>query len=164
LGPCAAGIRAGISRLLAKTREGVIQQKMNKRFRQIFGCSPVNSEYGRESRKRIGLIAVISAILAVVVIGSMVYSSGLFREGPVMLVISTKGEDIVAKPLNEIPDGTIFVEGVLGTTTVEIKQGNVHVLSSPCENHICMNTGWISNPGQIIVCLPNEVVVRLIKN
>ncbi|QUL99412.1 MAG: NusG domain II-containing protein [Candidatus Fermentithermobacillus carboniphilus] len=37
----------------------------------------------------------------------------------------------------------------------------VKVSESPCENHICVNTGWISRPNEIIVCLPNEVVVRL---
>lgn len=136
----------------------------SKKSRQALGCNSGSPGSSKERGKKVRLIIILSAILAVAIIGSLVYSAGLFREGPVMLIIQAKGQDVISKPFDEIPDGTIPVEGVLGTTTVEIKQGKVHVLSSPCENHICMNTGWISNPGQIIVCLPNEVVIRLAKD
>ncbi len=136
----------------------------SKKSRQALDCSRGNPGSKKEREKKVRLIVILSAILAVAAIGSFVYSAGLFREGPVMLIIQAKGQDVINKPLGEISDGTIPVEGVLGTTIVEINQGKVHVLSSPCENHICMNTGWISNPGQIIVCLPNEVVIRLVKD
>lgn len=122
-----------------------------------------NSKCNSRNNKKIRLVTALSAVLIAVIACGFVYSSGLFRKGKVMLVISAKGKDLLSKPLKEIPDGTIPVEGVLGTTTVEIKQGTVHVLDSPCGNHICMHTGWISSPGQIIVCLPNQVVVRLVK-
>ncbi len=147
-----------------RSNELSMSQATNKKPRQALDCSGERSGSTKEHKKKVRLIIILSAILAAAVIGSFAYSTGLFREGPVMLVIQAKGQDVVCKPLGEIPDGTIPVEGVLGTTTLEIKEGKVHVLNSPCKNHICMNTGWISNPGQIIVCLPNEVVIRLVKN
>lgn len=122
-----------------------------------------NSKSNNRSNRKIRLVTALSAILVAVIACGFIYSSGLFRKGTVMLVISAKGKDLLSKPFEDIPDGTIPVEGVLGTTTVEIKQGRVHVLDSPCGNHICMHTGWISSPGQIIVCLPNQVIVRLVK-
>jgi len=134
-----------------------------KKHARGFSLCPNQPRGNGGNSRRFRLVAALSVILAVAAGGILAYSSGIFREGPVMLVISAKGQSVVSRPLKQIAEGTIPVEGILGTTIVEVKQGRVHVLSSPCENHICMNTGWISNPGQIIVCLPNEVVVRLVK-
>ena len=33
---------------------------------------------------------------------------------------------------------------------------------SDCKNQICVNTGKISRAGEIIVCLPNYVIVEII--
>ena len=57
---------------------------------------------------------------------------------------------------------TIAVPGPLGTTLVVIHNGAVHVSASPCHNKICVDTGAISYTGQLIVCVPNKVVVRVI--
>ena len=57
-------------------------------------------------------------------------------------------------------DGIYSVEGVLGETTFEIKEGRVHIIDSPCKNKICVNQGW-SSP---LVCLPNNVTITLEDN
>lgn len=44
--------------------------------------------------------------------------------------------------------------------TVEFYQGKVRVKESTCDNQICVRTGWISNAGQTIVCLPYKIVVE----
>ena len=54
-------------------------------------------------------------------------------------------------------DGTYSVEGQLGETTFEIKDGKVHIIDSPCKNKICINQGW-STP---LVCLPNNVTITM---
>lgn len=56
---------------------------------------------------------------------------------------------------------TLAVPGPLGDTFVIIHDGEVHVSESPCPNKICIKTGHISLSGQIIACVPNEVVVRV---
>ncbi|MGI5920878.1 MAG: NusG domain II-containing protein [Syntrophomonadaceae bacterium] len=59
------------------------------------------------------------------------------------------------------PNRLINVSGPLGTSKVEIKPGAVRMKSSPCPDHCCMETGWISRPKSLIVCLPNRIVVEL---
>lgn len=49
------------------------------------------------------------------------------------------------------------VEGPLGITTVEVKDGQVRIIDSPCSGKTCINQGW-SSP---IVCLPNKVIVTI---
>lgn len=49
--------------------------------------------------------------------------------------------------------------GPVGTTTIEILDGRVHVHDSDCRNKICIAAGWISHPGEWIICLPNNVFI-----
>ncbi|HBX24598.1 MAG TPA: NusG domain II-containing protein [Desulfotomaculum sp.] len=42
---------------------------------------------------------------------------------------------------------------------IEIKNGQVRVKESNCPNKICVNTGWLSKPGQMSVCVPNGLKV-----
>jgi len=48
------------------------------------------------------------------------------------------------------------------TVVVEIADdGRARVRSSDCPDKVCVKTGWIEHPGEIIVCLPNRVVVEI---
>ncbi len=47
-----------------------------------------------------------------------------------------------------------------GEITVEIKDGRVHMLHSSCEEQICVNQGFIQDPGSSIVCIPNQTIIE----
>ena len=48
-----------------------------------------------------------------------------------------------------------------GDYTLEINHGHVCIQRAPCANQDCVHTGWISRPGQSIVCLPGRFIVEL---
>jgi hypothetical protein len=54
---------------------------------------------------------------------------------------------------------TVRVAGPLGTTVVELSGGRVRVVSSPCENQICVAAGHLRAKGVWAACLPNRVFV-----
>jgi len=56
---------------------------------------------------------------------------------------------------------TVAVPGPLGDTVVQIADGSVRVLSSPCQNKICVRSGAVARPGQWIACLPNRVFIEV---
>jgi hypothetical protein len=58
-------------------------------------------------------------------------------------------------------DRVITVKGPLGETKVQIDGGKVRILSSPCPNHYCVRMGDISAGGATLLCVPNQVVVRV---
>jgi hypothetical protein len=58
-------------------------------------------------------------------------------------------------------DGVSETKGPLGVTRIEVRGGRVRVLSSPCPRQACRHGGWIGGAGEMIVCLPNEIVIRL---
>ncbi len=47
---------------------------------------------------------------------------------------------------------------------VTMREGKVAITESDCPGTDCVYTGWISEPGRSIVCLPNRVEVRLVGN
>jgi len=56
---------------------------------------------------------------------------------------------------------TLRIAGPLGDTVIEIAQGAVRVVSSPCPEQSCVRAGRVSAPGQWLACLPNRVFVTL---
>ncbi|MCH3918825.1 MAG: NusG domain II-containing protein [Spirochaetia bacterium] len=58
-------------------------------------------------------------------------------------------------------DKELTFTGLLGPTTIEIKDGKAAFIESPCKNKICIKMGWISRPGQFAACLPNGVLITI---
>lgn len=58
-------------------------------------------------------------------------------------------------------DGVFDVAGTLGTTRIEVRDRRLRVLSSPCPRQLCRHEGWVGSAGQLLVCAPNGVVIRL---
>lgn len=54
-------------------------------------------------------------------------------------------------------EGTYTVEGLIGYTTFEIKNGGVRIIDSPCPNKTCIEQGW----GNPLICLPNKVIINV---
>ena len=44
---------------------------------------------------------------------------------------------------------------------IEIDGKSVRVESAECRNQICVHTGWISQPGQMVVCAPHKLVLLI---
>lgn len=104
---------------------------------------------------------ILIAVLIILSVASMPFTIlSLGAKGAATEVVVLSGrEEVVREPLGE--QKKFGVKGPLGTTVVQIKSGKVRVISSPCPQHICMAEGWINRPGEIIVCAPNRVVVKL---
>ena len=44
---------------------------------------------------------------------------------------------------------------------VSVERGRICVSDATCPDHVCMKTGWISDGAVPIVCLPNELVIKV---
>lgn len=53
------------------------------------------------------------------------------------------------------------VTGENGSNTVRVEQGRICVTDASCPDHVCVNTGWISDGAIPIVCLPNKLVIQV---
>ncbi len=46
-----------------------------------------------------------------------------------------------------------------GTITVE--NGSIRFSHAECPDQVCVDTGWITRPGQIAVCIPAGVIIKI---
>ena len=105
-------------------------------------------------------ILFVAVVLAAVII---YFFSGLPASQPGdQVIVEASGEVIEKFPLADLEAGRqLPVAGPLGDTIVELGEGEVRIVSSPCPDKICVKMGWINRPGHVVVCLPNQVLVRI---
>lgn len=48
-----------------------------------------------------------------------------------------------------------------GKMILEIKSNKLRIKKSDCPRQVCSHVGWISHPGEAIVCVPNKVVIEI---
>lgn len=58
-------------------------------------------------------------------------------------------------------DEQIDIKTVYGDNIIEIKDNSIKVLDADCKDKICIRSGFISEPGQIIVCLPHKLMIEI---
>jgi len=101
---------------------------------------------------------ILIAVFACLVAASFAFVNASSGEGSVVL-IQVDGAVVHKTSLRETH--SISVHGTHGRLMVEIREGKVAITQAECPNHICVKTGWRSHSGEIIVCVPNNTVVRI---
>jgi len=101
------------------------------------------------------LVVTLSALAA-----AMFYLlPGLLGLGGTEVEILSGDRPLARLSVNQ--DRTFEASGPLGKTTIRIQEGRARIVSSPCPNKTCIMMGDVGKEGGVIVCLPNEVVVRV---
>ena len=81
------------------------------------------------------------------------------------VVIQVQGKIIKEIPLSKYEESKIYKFDFNGKNGyIEVKNGSVRMLEMSrkiCPKKICSNIGWISKKYQLIVCLPNKIVVSI---
>lgn len=54
---------------------------------------------------------------------------------------------------------TLTLQGALGESVIEVNDGRIRFIDSPCDNKQCIHSGWLSRAGDFAACLPNRVTV-----
>lgn len=104
-----------------------------------------------------GDIVIIAAFLCLSVMG--LFAAGRFGMGGKHVVVEVDGRRYMEIPLDR--DTHEAVTGPLGNTVIVVENGEVHIDSSPCPNQHCVHMGSISHCGELLVCVPNRVVVSI---
>lgn len=73
--------------------------------------------------------------------------------------IRVDGELQETCPLSE--DRVIRVDTDYGSNEITIANGEAAVTRADCSNQVCVQTGSIRSPGQLIVCLPHHLSVEI---
>lgn len=85
-----------------------------------------------------------------------------FRQEAAHAVVRVGGEvvrniDLTDKSVHH----KIQIEGPLGVSVLQVQDGNLRMISSPCPDKLCIKQGWVHKPGAALVCVPNEISVAV---
>lgn len=102
---------------------------------------------------------VLLAAAVLVIAGGLLLGMRLFAEPGASAVITTPTETRTL-PLNV--DTTCTLHGRDDRVVViAVENGRARFVSSDCPDHLCVNSGWLSQAGQSAACLPAGVVLRI---
>ncbi|MCX7949534.1 MAG: NusG domain II-containing protein [Treponemataceae bacterium] len=117
----------------------------------------------KQSRTRFLLRPLDGLVVLLSVIG-VGFAFWVVYEGAqdnLQVVIEASGSRWVY-PLSSIQH--LAIPGPLGTTFVEIHQGEAYISDSPCPDKLCVAMGKLKKAGDWAACLPNRVFVRIAGN
>ncbi|MDK2800730.1 MAG: hypothetical protein PWP27_772 [Clostridiales bacterium] len=79
------------------------------------------------------------------------------------VIIEVNGELYAQYNFNEITSTKyIEIQTQYGYNKVEIEKNRVRVVEADCPDKLDVLAGWISRANQMIVCLPNRMVVKIV--
>ncbi len=113
--------------------------------------------------KKFEKIAIVSVLLiSVVATGMMMGLKSKDQNENIVIMVGNKVEKRIPLNRNESKTYDFNFNNHIGQ--VEVKNGRVRMLPMSqeiCPKSICSNTGWIETTYQSIVCLPNQIIVRI---
>ena len=91
-------------------------------------------------------------------IGSVVWVSAVHTQAA-RIIVDVDGRPVYTAPLST--PCTKEIAGTRGMVRVEIEGGRVRIAEADCPNHVCVRSGWHNSAGDVIVCVPNKTIVRI---
>lgn len=112
----------------------------------------------QDVRKKRDFILVISvlAVAAVLYAGNRL----LFQKPAVLVEVTVNGQIVQTLDLSKDTEYTIHSRNN-GTNLLVIKDGEASVTEASCPDSLCVHQGRIYKNGEMIVCLPNQVIAQI---
>ena len=98
-------------------------------------------------------LAVVASAIALVLHGHITVTTGD------TLLIEVVGGDSTTHRLSSF--GLLRITGSLGECQIEIGPQGARVIAAPCAHKVCMRRGWIRQRGDLAVCVPNGLMLRV---
>lgn len=119
-------------------------------------CEEIMKKYDK-------IIIVAVFLISILGLAFTRFSKDEYTEGKIVVQV---GSEITKEIPLQISDKSKIHEFSFKDNTgyIEVKDGKVRVLEMDkkiCPEGICSDTGWIDSEYQLIVCLPNEIIVTI---
>jgi hypothetical protein len=90
---------------------------------------------------------------------SSFFVAKLFREQGEVAIVESMGKDYAKLYLAE--SGSYDIPGRLGNSHIIVENHQIYFQSSPCPDKLCVHSGAAQLQGDVLVCVPNQVVIRI---
>lgn len=112
----------------------------------------------RQKQKRDAILLIGLFVLALLL---LVFRRAVPKRGEMRVLISQDGVVVHTYPLSENRTEVIPASNG-GRNTLHIENGAVWVSDATCPDKICEHSGKITLPGELIVCLPNRLIIQIV--
>lgn len=109
------------------------------------------------------LMLVLVCILAAIFVGIFIFVHNRGNEefSPVA-VIKYDNNEIYRIDLNSVDEPYYIPIENEFHTKILVEKGKICFKEAECPDKVCVNTGKISHPGQIAVCIPAKLIIEVI--
>lgn len=114
----------------------------------------------KKGDKIVGLILLIIVVLSLG--GTYIYKNAINGTENIA-VIKREGKILKTIDLNQIEGSEEFVIKTDDDhyNTILINENGISINESDCPNQECVKSGWIKEPGHMIVCLPYKLIITI---
>ena len=102
---------------------------------------------------------IIALFVAAVSVFLLLYHPAA-ASGELVAVVTLDGEEVERIELREGMDPVVVSLEDVGVT-ITAENAEIAFTYSDCPDQTCVHTGWLKNAGDIAVCIPNGVVVKI---
>lgn len=97
------------------------------------------------------LIVIFSAVILIV--------SNIKSDEKLTAVVTVDGAEVLSVNLSEITEEQLFTldNGVV----IKAYDSKICFYESNCKDKICINSGELSNKGEVAACVPNKTVIKI---
>ena len=101
-------------------------------------------------------------LIAVALLGAIILETGRRFEGAPggEVVIEVDGTRVATLSLDQPQE--VQIKGIAGSSKVEIGVRGARIIQAPCPHGICVRRGWVYRRGEVVVCVPNRLVLTIV--
>lgn len=101
---------------------------------------------------------ILIAVLIIFSLTPLIIHSGENKKAVVKI------DGVIVRELDLTTDETFILETSDGKNFVEVRGGNVRVVEANCPDKICVRRGAIKNVGEVIACVPHNLLIEVVKD
>lgn len=108
---------------------------------------------------KIGDYLITLLVLAIAVAIPILYTTEEMDN--VTAIITKDGQEIRRINLSTLENPQIIELQDKYYDKIVAEKGRIRFTEADCPEKICVKTGWLTKPGQLAVCLPNSLIIKI---
>ncbi|HHV60784.1 MAG TPA: NusG domain II-containing protein [Clostridiaceae bacterium] len=107
------------------------------------------------------ILLVITALLSIS--GYVGYSMYMDRIESLSKIAVIRYEDQTIRRINiDTVDKLMeFTVNGIYNNKILVEKGRIRVIESDCPDQVCVRTGWLTKTGELAVCVPNRLMIKI---
>ena len=109
------------------------------------------------------IVGIVLLIIVIMSLGLTAIYKASIKGTENIAVIKREGTVVKTIDLNKVvkPEEFTFKTASGHYNTISVKHNSICIIDADCPHKECVKSGWISKPGEMIVCLPLKLIINI---